>query len=83
MAAQILALPVLSRITITYTVFPKTKRLCDVSNVCTVHDKFFCDALVELGRLPDDNYTFIPGIKYLFGEVDKVNPRVEIMIKEL
>lgn len=53
----------------------------DVSNVCSVVDKFFCDALVEEGRIPDDNYDHIPEIKYIFGEVDKTNPRVDVEIE--
>ena len=31
---------------ITYTLYPKTKRLTDISNVLSVVDKFFCDAFV-------------------------------------
>jgi len=54
--------------------------MCDISNVLSIHDKFFCDALVELGKLPDDNYKYIPEVKYVFREVDKLNPRVDIYI---
>lgn len=80
MEDQIALLPVFDRIHLTYTVYPKTRRLCDISNVCSVHDKFFCDAIVDLGKLSDDNYKFLPEITYRFGEVDKNNPRVEILI---
>lgn len=79
---EIKQLPKFNRITLVYTLFPKTKRLCDVSNVCCIVDKFFSDALVEAGKLEDDNYLFLNHITYVFGEVDKNNPRVEITIKE-
>jgi hypothetical protein len=83
MCSQIQSLPQYSRAFITYTLYPKTKRKCDVSNICSVHDKYFCDALSELGKIPDDNYDYVPYVFYTFGEIDKDNPRVEIQIKEL
>lgn len=75
-------LPKFHKVEIRYKLFPKTKRLCDVSNVCSIVDKFFCDALVELGKIEDDNYLFIPKVTYEIGEVDKHNPRVEIRITD-
>jgi len=79
---QIEKLPKMDRACIVYTLFPKTKRLCDISNILSIHDKFFCDSLVELGKLPDDNYHHLKKVIYLFGEIDKENPRVEILIEE-
>lgn len=61
-----------------YTVFPRTKREMDVSNPCSVIDKFACDALVHLGFMPDDNYKHIRRSVYQFGEVDPSNPRCEL-----
>ena len=81
--SQIQGLPEFSKIKLTYTLYPATKRLTDISNVCSIHDKYFCDALVEAGKLPDDNYVYIPSVTYSFGEVDKDNPRVEIFIEEI
>ena len=66
-----------------FIVYPGSKRLCDISNICSIEDKFFCDALVELGYLEDDNYTIIKYSHYSFGNVDKSNPRCEVIIKEL
>lgn len=83
MEDQINQLPVLGRIQIEYVLFPKTKRLCDVANVLSIVDKFFSDALTEMGRIEDDNYLFLPKVTYEIGEVDKDNPRVEILIKEI
>lgn len=79
---QIKQLPVMAKITLVYTLYPKTKRLCDISNILSIHDKFFCDALVELGKLPDDDYRYLAEVSYRFGRVDRLNPRVEILIKE-
>jgi len=79
----IVNLPTFSKVQLTYTLYPKTRRLCDVANVCSVHDKFFSDALVELGKLPDDDYRYVPKVIYEFGEIDKLNPRVEITIQEI
>lgn len=70
-------------ITLHYVLFPKTKRLCDVSNVCSIVDKFFCDTLTQQGRIEDDNYQFVPHVSYSFGAVDKENPRVEVTIIEV
>lgn len=57
--------------------------MCDLGNVLSIHDKFFCDALVDLGKLPDDNYHFIPSIAFHMGEVNKLNPRVDIEIQPI
>lgn len=77
---QISALPRFKKISLTYTLYPKTHRLCDVANVCSIVDKFFCDALVKNQKIKDDNYTFLNHIEYRFGEVDKDNPRVTVSI---
>lgn len=68
---------------ITYTVFKGDKRNCDIGNICSVHQKFFEDALVELGKLPDDNHNMIKKTIYEWGGIDKINPCVEIMIEEI
>lgn len=63
-----------------FTLFTGSKRTCDVSNVCSIVDKFFCDTLVKLHILEDDNYNYISDISYRFGGIDKNRPRVEIQI---
>lgn len=83
MRGQIELLPELPIIKLTYVFYPKTSRKFDISNVCSIVDKFFSDALVELGKLPDDNFKYIPEISYKIGEKDKDNPRVEIIIETL
>jgi hypothetical protein len=80
---QLRELPKLEKVCIRYYLFPQTKRLCDVANICAVVDKFFCDALVAEKVLPDDNYTHLLGVSYEFGEIDPTNPRVEAHIHNL
>ncbi len=57
-------------------------RKIDRSNVCSIHEKFFCDALVELGFITDDEDKYITSTHYYSGGLDKANPRVDIVIKE-
>jgi len=68
------------RILCVYKVYHSSKRNYDVGNVCCVHEKFFEDAFVELGKLPDDNRDYIPLVIYMRGGIDKDNPRVEIEV---
>lgn len=70
-------------IQITYTVYKGDKRSCDIGNVCSIHQKFFEDALVELGKLPDDNHNMIKRSIFEWGGIDKLNPCVEVMIEEV
>ena len=77
---ELMKLPSFKSINLTYTLYPKTKRLCDIANVCSIVDKFFCDALVNIGKLPDDNYEYLKNITYTFGSIDKDNPRVTVKI---
>ena len=83
MQRAVLALPVMEQIELTLTLYPKNRQLTDIDNVCSVHAKYFGDALVELGKLPDDNYNHIIKTTFLFGSVCKEDPRVDIFIKDL
>jgi len=66
-----------------YTVYPGSKRSFDIGNICCIHEKFFEDAFVELGKLEDDNANFLPLVVYMYGGIDKENPRVDIEAMEL
>lgn len=59
----------------------KDKRKIDRANPLSIHEKFFCDALVESGCIPDDNDEFVVKTTYTTGEINKENPHVEIIIK--
>lgn len=83
LSKQISELPFLNKIRIVYTLYTGTRRKCDIANVLSIHDKFFCDALVELGKIQDDDYEKVPEVTYRFGGIDRENPRVEIQLIQL
>ena len=83
MGSQIATGPKYNKVACIYTVYPKDKRSFDLGNVCCIHQKFFEDALVEWGKLPDDNYNYIPLVIYKFGKVDPLKPRVEVEVIDL
>jgi len=80
---QILALPKMEKVIILYKLYPRTNHLSDIDNIIAVQAKFFQDSLSELGRIPDDNYLHVVGYAAEFERVDKNNPRVEVIIKQL
>ena len=66
-----------------YVYYAKSNRRVDVSNPCSIIDKFTCDALVRVGILEDDSSKQIKSITYVNGGVDKENPRCRLTIKEV
>jgi len=66
-----------------YTLYLPDQRKRDISNVCTVIDKFQCDALTELGYIIDDNYDYLKKVTYSFGGIDVDNPRCEVIVREV
>lgn len=77
---QLEQLPVFNKILVIYIVHQGTKRRYDKGNVCSIHEKFFMDALVEAGKLPDDDSSHDLCSIYLPGEVLKHDPHVEICV---
>ena len=75
---QINQLPAFEWVTMKYILFPGSYREMDTNNVCSIAEKFFSDALVESGKLEDDNYQFLKETTFSFGEVNPQNPRVEL-----
>ncbi len=73
-------IPPLIKCSLQYTYYAPSKRDVDVSNVCSIVDKFFSDTFVEAGKLIDDNYKYLDEVTYLFGGVDPQNPRVTVTI---
>ena len=76
-------IPKMKKINILYVYYPKTRVRSDIGNVCSIHDKFFQDALVKAGIIEDDNFNFVTGVLFRFGKHDPENPRMEIYIKEV
>ena len=66
-----------------YVYYAKSNRRVDVSNPCSIIDKFTCDALVRVGILEDDSSKQIKSITYVYGGVDKENPCCRLTIKEI
>ncbi len=78
---QIKALPFMPKVAITFVFHPGKGIIPDTANVCCITEKFFCDALVELGKLKDDTRDYVLGTQYLPGERDPSNPRVVARIQ--
>ena len=80
---QITLLPVFNKISLEYQFTLPNKRLTDTDNLASIQAKFFQDALVEYGRISDDNYTKVSCNGYNVIGIDKHNARCDIIIKEL
>ena len=63
-----------------YQVFKQSKRRLDKMNVVAVTSKYLLDALTNLKCWEDDNDDFIKTETILPTELDRTNPRVEIII---
>lgn len=74
--------PISAPVELIYTYFHGNGRKLDVSNVCSIIDKYTCDALVEKGVLAEDNIDHVGKVTYIWGGVDKENPRCELIINE-
>lgn len=67
-------------ITINFILYKNSNRSSDRSNTLCVIEKFFCDALVNHGVIPDDSDEYISDTHYFDNGVDKNNGRVEIEV---
>ena len=54
----------------------------DLPNAGALASKFFNDTLQTLKLVPNDNVKYLLAEHYLVGGQDKLNPRIEIHIKE-
>jgi len=77
---QLVLVPQYEWVTFKYILFPGSAREMDTNNICSIVDKFFCDAFVKARKLPDDNYKYLRATEFAFGEIDRNNPRVELHI---
>ena len=67
------------KISLDFIIYYGSKRKSDRSNFLSIHEKFFCDALVKMQVIEDDNDLFIESSHYYSG-YDKNDPRVEIFV---
>ena len=82
MRKQLEGLKLKTPIVLTFILYRKDKRKGDRANPLSIVEKFFCDALVCWGCIPDDTDEFIESSHYYTGGIDRENPRVEIEIME-
>ena len=66
MRQQILQLPMFGKISIHFDYYSKTKQRSDLGNWVSVCEKFFLDALVELGKLEDDSMHYVTNTSAMY-----------------
>jgi hypothetical protein len=71
------------KIKLTFKLHMGSKRRVDRANVLCIHEKYFCDALVEQRCIPDDCDQYIESTTYKTGAISKDNPCVKVYIEEL
>ena len=72
--------PIDGPVKLTYTIYRHDNRKFDIGNVGAIVDKFVCDVLVKSGILADDNYDVVKSVEYIWGGVDKDNPRADVEV---
>jgi hypothetical protein len=75
-------LPPMEAVSLHYEINPKGGSRLDTMNVGSIVDKFFSDALVENGIIPDDDYKHVVGNSFSFGSLHPENPHVLVTITE-
>ena len=66
---------------VTYKVFKASARRLDKMNVVSICSKYLMDAVTEFGCWQDDDDETIKKETILPTEIDRVNPRIEVIIK--
>tara|TARA_R110002153_G_scaffold79474_1_gene202840 strand:+ start:1114 stop:1509 length:396 start_codon:yes stop_codon:yes gene_type:complete len=80
---QLEGLSIQTPVEITYKVYKASKRRLDKMNVISVVSKFLLDSITEYGCWEDDNDDYVKTETILPTELDRENPRVEVIIKEI
>lgn len=83
MASQLVWLKITPPIELHFILHKWSKRMSDRANVLAIHEKFLCDAMVEYWCIEDDNDEFILWTRYSSGEINKEDPHVKVIIKEV
>ena len=80
---QLRNLSIQTPVEVTYKVYKGSKRRLDKMNVVSVVSKFLLDSITDYGCWEDDNDDYVKTETILPTELDRENPRVEIIIKEI
>lgn len=80
---QLEGLKINTPVEITYKVYKPSMRRLDKMNVVSVVSKFLLDSITEYGCWEDDNDDYVKKETILPTKLDRDNPRVEIIIKEI
>ena len=80
---QLEGLSIQTPVEVTYKVYKGSKRRLDKMNVVSVVSKFLLDSITEYGCWEDDNDDYVKKETIMTTELDRDNPRVEIIIKEI
>ena len=80
---QLQGLIIQTPVEVTYKVYKASNRRLDKMNVVSIVSKFLLDAITDYGCWEDDNDKYVKTETILPTELDRVNPRVEITIKEI
>lgn len=83
MGEQLIGLKITTPVEITYQVFKGSLRRMDKMNVVSVVSKYLLDSITEYGCWEDDNDIYVKTETILPTELDRNNPRVEVIIKEI
>ena len=73
---------VIQKFTVNYKLYYRSP-VCDASNIVALIEKFYLDAIKEHGLIVDDNVNYHIRSSWEVISQDKVNPRIEITLKEL
>ena len=80
---QLEGLTIQTPVDVTYKVFKQSKRRLDKMNVVAISSKFLLDAVTELGCWEDDNDDHVKTETILPTELDRINPRVEVIFTSI
>lgn len=83
MKEQLSELKINGSVNISYQVFKQSNRKLDKMNVASVVSKFLLDTISHYECWEDDNDDIVKTETILPTELDRINPRVEIIIEEI
>lgn len=75
--------PISCKVSIKFVYYASRNNSPDLDNFTSVSKKFFQDALVDLGFLPDDNINYIVKTIEEYGGICRDNPRVMAYVREI